>query len=90
MLEILVVGTATAVNFGMLKYKYDNNRQQDLILDVSVLIILSYMFGGTATGLGAAMVASFLVSIYLLKTTGPGTTKVTGNNKQRTTMKVNW
>ena len=90
MIEILIVGGATAANFIFLKWKYDNNRQQDLILDVSVLIILSYMFGGTATGLGAAMVASFLVSIYLLKTTAPSAPKALSSGKARTTMQVNW
>ena len=68
MITIIVVGIAIAANFTLLKWKYDHGRHNDLIMDVAVLAILSYLFGGTGEGLAAAMVGGMLVSIYLLFT----------------------
>lgn len=66
MVEILVVGIAIGFNFIILKYKYDKERYGDLFMDVTVMLVLSYLFGGTILGLAAAMVGGMLVSLYLL------------------------
>jgi len=63
---ILVVGLAIGFNFIILKWKFDHGRHNDLIMDVAVLFILSYLFGGTILGMAAAMVGGMLVSLYLL------------------------
>ena len=65
---IIIVGLAIGFNFVILKWKYDHGRHNDLIMDVAVLGILSYLFGGTGEGLAAAMVGGMLVSLYLLFT----------------------
>ena len=63
---IIIVGLAIGFNFIILKWKFDHGRHNDLIMDVAVLLILSYLFGGTILGMAAAMVGGMLVSLYLL------------------------
>lgn len=66
MIEILIVGIAIGFNFIILRYKYKKKRYNDLALDITVLLVLSYLFGGTILGMAAAMVGGMLVSLYLL------------------------
>ena len=62
---IILAGIAVAFNFIFLKFKLDRGRYQDLITDASILIALSFLFSGTASGLAIGMVGSFIISIYL-------------------------
>lgn len=64
-MELILIGLVTAANFLILKVKAEKNRWADLIFDLIVLSILSYLFSGTLGGLTIAMVSSFTVSIYL-------------------------
>ena len=64
-MELIVIGLVTAANFLILKVKAEQNRWADLIFDISVLSILSFLFSGTLGGLTIAMVSSFTVSVYL-------------------------
>lgn len=64
-MELILIGLVTAANFLILKIKAENHRWADLIFDVLVLSILSFLFAGTLGGLTIAMVSSFTVSIYL-------------------------
>lgn len=66
MVEILAVGIAIGFNFIILRYKYKKKRYNDLALDITVLVVLGYLFGGTILGMAAAMVGGMLVSLYLL------------------------
>lgn len=66
MIEILIVGIAIGFNFIILKWKYDHKRYNDLAMDLTVLGLLAYFFGGTILGMAGAMVGGMLVSIYLL------------------------
>ena len=75
---IIVVGLAIGFNFIILKWKYDRERYNDLVMDIGVLLILSYLFGGTILGMAAAMVGGMLVSLYLLfANNGDNTSKST-------------
>lgn len=65
MVEIIVIGLAIAFNFIILYIKYQRKRYGDLFMDVSVLLMLAYLFGGTIMGMAAAMVGGMLVSIFL-------------------------
>jgi hypothetical protein len=65
-MEFLIMGIATAFNFGILKWKFEHNRMADLVFDVAVLLALSYLFAGTMGGMIISMVASAVVSLYLL------------------------
>jgi len=64
-MELIIIGLVTAANFLILKIKAEQNRWADLIFDISVLSILSFLFSGTLGGLTIAMVSSFTVSVYL-------------------------
>ena len=64
-MELLIMGAATFLNFALLKWKLQKNRFADFALDLVVLVALSYMFGGTLTGMSIAMVAGFMMSLYL-------------------------
>ena len=64
-MELIIIGLVTAANFLILKVKAEQNRWADLIFDIVVLSILSFLFSGTLDGLTIAMVSSFTVSIYL-------------------------
>jgi hypothetical protein len=64
-MELIIIGLVTAANFLILKVKAEQNRWADLIFDISVLFILSFLFSGTLGGLTIAMVSSFTVSVYL-------------------------
>ena len=64
-MELFIIGLLTAVNFLILKIKAEQNRWADLLFDVGVLFVLSFLFFGTLGGLTIAMVSSFTVSLYL-------------------------
>lgn len=64
-MELIIIGLVTAANFLILKIKAEKNRWADLIFDLVVLSILSFMFSGTLGGLTIAMISSFVVSVYL-------------------------
>ena len=64
-MELIIIGLVTAANFLILKVKAEKNRWADLIFDIIVLSILSFLFAGTLGGLTIAMVSSFTVSVYL-------------------------
>ena len=62
---IFMAGLAVAANFIWLKFKYDHERYSDMALDVIIMVLLSFMFTGTASGLAIAMVGGFVISVYL-------------------------
>jgi hypothetical protein len=57
---------ATFLNFAIIKWKLEHNRYLDSTIDIGVFSVSSYMFMGTITGLSISMIASALMSIYLL------------------------
>lgn len=66
MVELIVIGIATAFNFIILKWKFEHERYGDAVLDIGVFFALNWMFGGTMSGMAVAMLASMIVSLYLL------------------------
>jgi len=64
-MEIAIIGVASYFNLMVLLLKFNQGRYNDLALDVATLVILSYVFGGTITGLQIAMIASALMSVTL-------------------------
>ena len=65
-MEALLIGVAAAFNFLVVKWKIEHSRFADAGLDVIILIILSFIFGGTMGGMIVATIASFIVSFALL------------------------
>ena len=64
-MDLLIIGIVTAANFIILKIKAEQNRWADLLFDIFVLSVLSFLFSGTLGGLTIAMISSFTVSVYL-------------------------
>lgn len=66
MFSLLAMGVAAAFNVIIIKWKLENSRISDALLDASVLVILALVFGGTLGGMVIATVSSAIVSLYLL------------------------
>ena len=91
MIEILLVGFFTFANFAMLHWKYNNNRQSEMFLDLTILFIISYALSGTAVGMASGMAASFMVSVYLLYTSNnTDTTTTIKKPRSEGTLGVKW
>ena len=67
MLTVLLIGIATFFNFVAIKWKIEHKRWGDAAIDIAVATTAAYIFGGTMTGMSIAMVASALMSLYLLR-----------------------
>lgn len=65
-MEFLIIGIATFFNFMILKWKFEHERYADLVFDVSTLVAISWLFGGTLGGMTIAMISSALISLYLI------------------------
>ena len=62
---ILLAAVATAINFIFLKYKLEKKRYSDFITDIATMLVLGMLFAGTMGGLAIAMLAGFIISVYL-------------------------
>lgn len=65
-MEYIALGIATAFNFIVLKLKIESGRYSDVILDIFAIVVLMLIFGGTLGGMIISMVASAIISLYLL------------------------
>ena len=63
---LIVIGIVTAFNLLILKWKWQAGRYGDMALDFLAIATLSAFFGQTLGGMVIAMVASLIISIYLL------------------------
>lgn len=66
MLLILIIGIATGFNFIIIMWKYKTGYLESAVIDFLILCGLAWMFSGTITGMAVGMVASCIVSLYLL------------------------
>ncbi len=64
--SLLLAGSATAFNAGILIHKTRKGRYTDTLVDLTVAATLTAMFAGTMGGMVISMIASFIVSVYLL------------------------
>jgi len=64
-MEFLIIGVVVAFNMLVIYIKVKAKRFADAVLDFLMLLVLSFIFGGTYSGLVVATVASFIISIYL-------------------------
>lgn len=65
-MEALLIGLATAFNVLVIKWKLENDRVSDGILDACILAALAWAFGDTLGGMIIATVSSAIVSVYLI------------------------
>lgn len=65
-MEYMIIAVATFFNFIILKWKFEHERYADLVFDVATLVVISWLFAGTLGGMIVGMIASALISLYLL------------------------
>lgn len=65
-MEYILIAIVTSFNFLVIKWKLEKKRYEDAALDTAILVILASFFGGSMGGMIIAVIASFIVSIYLL------------------------
>lgn len=63
---MVISSIATAFNFLIILWKFNHERYIDAILDFVIFVVIALLFAGTITGLQIGMIASMLVSLYLL------------------------
>lgn len=63
---IIVMGFFMAANLMVIKWKFENNREGDGALDLTLLIVLGWLLSDTISGLAMGTVASAVISMYLL------------------------
>ncbi len=63
-MEYLILGLVVAVNFIIVKMKFDRKRWEDAVFDVAVLLIIMALFSGSYAGLIVGSVASLFMSLY--------------------------
>jgi hypothetical protein len=64
-MEVLLIGIVTAINIIVVKMKFERGRWEDGSLDLTLLVIITLVFGGSYAGLVVGTVASMVISIYL-------------------------
>jgi hypothetical protein len=66
-MSLAIMGVVTALNFILILYKLSHNRIADGVLDFIIFAVICTLFSAAGqAGLFVGMVASFIVSIYLL------------------------
>ena len=63
---IAILGVVLAFNMLIIYWKYSHNRYMDATLDLFMLVVLGYVFGGSTQSLSVATIASAIISLYLL------------------------
>ena len=63
---IIAAGIATAFNFLIIYWKFKRKRIPDALLDLGIFIAICFLFQSTFAGMQVGMIASFIVSIFLL------------------------
>jgi hypothetical protein len=65
-MELAVLGLVAALNFIIIKIKFDKKRYEDGIFDTILLIIIMALFQGSYHGLIVGTVASLCISLFFL------------------------
>lgn len=63
---MIVMGFAVFVNLAAIKWKLENGRTADAILDGTALTLIGWVFSGSISGLMIGTIASCFMSLYLL------------------------
>ena len=65
-MEFVIGVLAIFLNFWLLYWKITNQRHADAVVDITMMVVLVILFGGTASGMATAMGGGALISIGLL------------------------
>ena len=66
LIELAIIGILVALNFIIIKIKFDRKRYEDGVFDVVLLLIIMALFGGSYAGLVVGTVASMFISLFFL------------------------
>jgi hypothetical protein len=62
----IILGIIVLFNFVVLRIKYTKGLYIDMAIDITMLIVLNTIFGGTAVGALSATAGSTMISLYLI------------------------
>jgi len=65
-MEFIIIGIVSALNLIVIVHKFKKGRVEDGIFDSILFGLMAYMFSGSYGGMVVAMIASLIISIYLL------------------------
>ena len=65
-MEFFIIGIVSALNLILIVHKFKKGRVEDGIFDTIFFICVTVIFGGSYAGMVVAMIASLIISIYLL------------------------
>ena len=65
-MELLLLTLATIINLFTIQWKLSRRRHKDVIIEISIIVILSSLFGGTLTGMAIATSVSAVWSTYTI------------------------
>ena len=65
-MEFIIIGVVSAINLIVIIHKFKKGRVEDGIFDSVLFVVLASMFAGSYGGMVVAMIASLMISIYLL------------------------
>lgn len=63
---IIIASIATFFNFVVIMWKINRERYFNASLDAAIFVAICFLFQGTIQGLQIGMIASAMVSIYLI------------------------
>lgn len=63
---IIIAAIATFFNFAIILWKIRNQRWLDASIDGTILFIICILTAGSVAGMQMGMIASMLMSVYLL------------------------
>ena len=65
-MELLLLTLATIINLFTIQWKLSRGRYKDVVIEISIIVILSSLFGGTLTGMAIATSVSAAWSTYTI------------------------
>lgn len=65
-MEFLIIGIVSALNLILILHKFKKGRIEDGVFDTLFYICVTIIFSGSYAGMVVAMIASLIISIYLL------------------------
>jgi len=65
-MELFILGIVVALNFWIIKIKFDRKRYEDGLFDTAIFIIIMLMTGGSYAGMAVGAIASLFISVGFL------------------------
>lgn len=64
-MQFIIIGIVSALNLIVIVHKFKKGRIEDGIFDSILFVVMTSLFSGSYAGMVVAMVASFIISVYL-------------------------